>query len=139
MALRWWKPRRLNQTCVHASTHDYGAIALTIAARSGRRCPGAAANSGEAVCEAEALPSTDSGTGGCGELLGWRWCCCGDGEAARPAGDWQRRWRRAALLLRALRATKEEPEMRKWRRGQERAVAGVIMASSGASWPTWSG
>ena len=41
-------------------------------------------------------------------VLGRRWCCCGDGEVARPAGDWQRRWRRAALLLRALPATKEK-------------------------------
>ena len=72
-------------------------------------------------------------------MLGRWWCYCGDGEAARLAGDWQRRWRRAALLLRALRATKEEPKMRKWRSGQEWAVAGVIMASSGASWPAWLG
>ena len=99
---------------------------------------GAAANSSEAARGAAAYRALAASTGGCGELLGWRWCCCGDGEATRPAGDWQRRWRRAALLLRALRAMKEEPEMRKWRRGQERAVAGVIMASSGASWPAWS-
>ena len=34
---------------------------------------GVAANSGEAARGAEALPSTGSGKGGCGELLGWRW------------------------------------------------------------------
>ena len=91
------------------------------------------------MCGAGAYRAPAAGAGRSSGVLGRRWCCCGDGEAARPAGDWQRRWRRAALLLRALQATKEEPGMRKWRRGQERAVAVVITASSGVSWPTWSG
>jgi len=96
-------------------------------------------SSGELAHGAAAYRPLSVGAGRSSGLLGWRWCCCGDGEAARPAGDWQRQWRRAALLLRALRAMKEEPGMRKWRRGQERAVAGVITRALPCLGHTWQG
>ena len=70
---------------------------------------GAAANSGEAERGAEALPSASSWQGGCGGTVGVLWGGCGDGGAMRPAGDWQRRWRRL-LVLRLLRRVKKEAE-----------------------------
>ena len=122
MALRQWKPQRLNQTRVHASTHDYGAIALTIAARSGRRCLG------HGVVAWRRTPARL-----CAVLKLYR-------APAATRVDAVSCWGGGGVVV-VMEKRLGQPVTGNGDGGerQERAVAGVIMASSGASWPAWLG
>ena len=97
---------------------------------------GSRRNSGELACVAVAYQALSADTGRSNGVLGRRWSYCGGAGVARRelASQWRRRRRGGA---RCCACGEEGSQKRNGSAGRERAVAGVMQARPGASWPGW--
>ena len=70
-------------------------------------------------------------------MLGWRWCCCGDGVVRRELVPSTVMAAPGAEAAAAAGAANGEGGGREWNEGagRERANAGMLKALSGSAWP----